>query len=544
MSFADKAFADKAEKTASRFGLLFVILSGALLLCGVLLPTSLPAQTDSPDGSKVEKTPPTEVSVDTTEEAAALAKTVRDRLAAIPDPRTLKREDLAAVFVTLDEGIDAGRDYVLRFKTDTAEFSRVSVDLGRLLILNVDRHVGLIARAAKESGAALTLDQRLAEQVFYLEEVIQLAQGALAINQLPSAQACRARVVLGDALLKCRQHGEAAIQFRDALKLETSEIDVDELRIKEVEALELAEDYEAMATAGMACLENHPRSPYLPHLVYFTHKAYRHLGKLSQGRDLWRRWGPALTAGRKAGAQITLPGREDEEPYIVPEGKETDFAMMADRQGFYEGFYQLALGEKEASLQAFLKFNDGIYERINEGENLAMPTKTYFEFQSIPMAQRIDVLHDKKAPSLEGMTWVQKNPADSEAKIELRIFCDSSRGKNRQNRFLNVIKELEKEFSSDGLSVVWISGILRSDRADREIAAMKSIAAEKNLGWTYGVQAGQEKGVLDRHLVSHGGTLLLIIDAAGKVRWEVIDPMFWDKGLYRNVIRRILAEGS
>ena len=418
------------------------------------------------------------------------------------------------------------------------------MDLGRLLILNVDRHVGMMAQAAKESGSPMTNAQRLEEQTFYLEEVVNLARAALASENLPPAQQCRARVVLGDALLKCRQQADAAAQFGEALKLDTSEIDVDELRIKEVEALELAEDYEAMAKAGMACLENHPRSPYLPHLVYFTHKACRRLGKLTQGRDLWRKWGPALTAGSQAGASITLPGREDEPPYVVPEGKETDFAMMADRQGFYEGFYQLALGEKEASLQALLKFNDNIYERINEGETLAMPTKTYFEFQSIPMAQRIDVLHDKEAPSLEGMTWVQKNPAYENPKIELRIFCDSSRGNNRQTRFLDVAKELEQEFSSEGLSVVWISGILRGDRADREIASMKSIATAKNLGWTYGVQAGQEKGILDRHLVSHGGTLLLIIDKNKKVRWEVIDPMFWDKGLYRSVIRRLLAEES
>lgn len=344
--------------------------------------------------------------------------------------------------------------------------------------------------------------------------------------------------------MKSRKPGEAAQAFRVALNIDTSQIDADELRIKEVEALELAGEYEEMMKSGFSCLENHPRSAYLPHLVYFTHKACRHLGKLTQGRDLWRKWGPVLTAGSVAGAAVTLPGREEEELFVIPEGKETDFAMMADRQRFYEGFYQLALGEKEAALKALLKFNDEIYERINGGTDLAMPTKTYFEFQSIPMAQRIDVLHDKPAPSLEGMTWIQKNPADSESKLELRIFCDSSRGKNRQDRFLDVAKELEQEFSSQGLSVVWISGILRGDRADREIEAMKSIAAAKNLGWTYGIQAGQDKGVLDRHLVSHGGTLLVLIDADKKVRWELIDPMFWDKGLYRTVIRRLLAEGS
>ncbi len=519
------------------------------LAISLLIPTLcsdlLMGQTETPPSSKEASTlPELDSNDDSSEESAALAKTVREKLAAIPDPRTLRRDDLAAVFITLDEGIDAGRDYVMRFSAKGKDFSRVAIDLGRLLILNVDRHVGMMAQAAKDSGAPFTNDQRLAEQVYYLQEVIQLAQIALAKEDLPPDQVSRAQVVLGDALLKCRKPVEASQAFRSALELDTSLLDADELRIKEVEALELAGDYEAMMKAGFNCLNNHPRSPYLPHLVYFTHKACRHLGKLTQGRELWRKWGPVLTAGSQAGAEVTLPGQEEGSPYVIPDGKETDFAMMADRQRFYEGFYQLALGEKEAALQALLKFNDEIYERINGGTDLAMPTKTYFEFQSIPMAQRIDVLHDKQAPSLEGMTWIQKNPADAESKLEMRIFCDSSRGKNRQNRFLDVAKELEQEFSSEGLSVVWISGILRGDRSGREIEAMKSIASSKNLGWTYGIQAGQEKGVLDRHLVAHGGTLLLLIDSEKKVRWELIDPMFWDKGLYRTVIRRLLAEGS
>ncbi|MGB1771071.1 MAG: hypothetical protein ACPHP7_02425 [Planctomycetota bacterium] len=541
MSAVETSLLSGSSRWASLMSLLKSPLLPLLLILTalLLLPATLSAQAE-----ETQKDDPKAPAVTATDQSAELAKLVREKLAAIPDPRTLKREDLAAVFIILDEGIDAGRDYVSQFEDGGKEFSRVAVDLGRLLILNVDRHVGMLAQAAKESGSPMTAAQRLAEQIYYLQEVVDLANSALAAGDLSLAQQCRARVVLGDALLKCRKQKEAAAQFGEALKLDTSEIDLDELRIKEVEALELAEDYEAMVKAGMNCLENHPRSPYLPHLVYFTHKACRHLGKLTQGRNLWRKWGPVLTAGSKAGAKITLPGREEEPPYIVPEGKETDFAMMADRQGFYEGFYQLALGEKEAALQAMLKFNDDLYERINTGETLAMPTKTYFEFQSVPMAQRIDVLHDREAPSLEGMTWAQKNPADENSKIELRIFCDSSRGNNRQNRFLDVAKELEQEFSSEGLSVVWISGILREDRADREIASMKSLAASKNLGWTFGVQAGQEKGILDRHLVSHGGTLLFIIDKDKKVRWEVIDPMFWDKGLYRSVIRRLLAEGS
>ncbi|MGE4632264.1 MAG: hypothetical protein AAEJ47_04440, partial [Planctomycetota bacterium] len=59
-----------------------------------------------------------------------------------------------------------------------------------------------------------------------------------------------------------------------------------------------------------------------------------------------------------------------------------------------------------------------------------------------------------------------------------------------------------------------------------------------------GVQPGQETGVLERHLVSHGGTLLMAIDSEGILRWEVIDPMFWDEGLYRAIIERLLLNSG
>ena len=512
------------------------ILMVLLLVLGTVSPPLMAQDEVSvPPTTPVSKSP-----TETDQKAAELAQMVAEKLALIPDPRTLKREDLPAVFLILDDGIDAGRRFVREYP-DSELLPKVCIDLSRLLILNVDRHIGLLAQASKESGAPMTATQRFEEQTFYLSEVIQLARTALSGN-LPPSQICRAEIALGDALLKSREPAEAAKAFSRALLLDLSAVDGNELRIREVEALELAGEYPAMLKSGLGILEDHSETAFLPHVVYFTHKACRHLGKLSTGRDLWRTWGPVLDAGKTAGAKIKLPGVE--QAFTVPEGKENDFAMMADRAGFYEGFYQLALGEKESALQALLAFNDSIYERINSGDTLSMPTKTYFEFQSIPMSQRIDVLHGKKAPSLDGVTWIQDNPLSADSKLELRIFCDSSRGNNRQGRFLDIVKKLEAEFSSQGLSVVWISGVLREERGPVESAAMMKIAQSKNLGWKIGVQAGQDKGVLDRHLVSHGGTILFLLDAEKKIRWEVIDPMFWDEGLYRTIIRSLLASGS
>ena len=472
------------------------------------------------------------------ESADELAQFVHDKLQSIPDPRSLKRDDLPRIFLILDEGIAAGRRYVSDHP-DGAAFPAVCCDLGRMLVLNVDRHVGELNEEAKIFGAPLTSEQRLSEQFTYLVEVEKLARQALKAEMKPSLR-CRLEVLLGDCLLKMRNPSGSADAFMRALRLDTSLEDVDEMRIKLIESLEIAERYSDMLKAGNEALEKHPRSPFLPHLVYFTHKAHRHLGLLRKGRDLWRLWGPVLRAGASGGA-ISIPGIEAK--WRVPTGKENDFLLIADRAGFYEGFYQLALGERQAALSAFLAFNDALNTRINGGEVISMATKTYLDFQSIPMAQRVDVLHGKKAPSLDGLHWVQPPPEkDPDKTIELRLLCDSSRAGGRQARFITLLKKLELEYSSRGLRVVWISSVLRKERTDKEAASMAAIANAKLLGWSYGVQPGQEAGVIERHLGSHGGTLLLAIDADGLIQWEVIDPMFWDEGLYRTIINRLLHE--
>ena len=468
--------------------------------------------------------------------AEELAKFVNDKLKSIPDPRTLTRDDLPRIFIILDEGIVAGRKYVSDHP-DGADFPAVCCDLGRMLVLNVDRHIGELNEEAKIFGAPLTAEQRLSEQFTYLVEVEQLARQSLKSKMKPSLR-CRLEVLLGDCLLKMRDASGSADAFMRALRLDTSLEDVQEMRIKLIESLEIAERYSDMLKAGKEALQKHPRSPFLPHLVYFTHKAHRHLGRLREGRDLWRLWGPVLRAGASGGA-ISIPGFEKK--WRVPAGKENDFLLIADRAGFYEGFYQLALGERQAALKAFLDFNDSLNTRINNGEVISMATKTYLDFQSIPMAHRVDVLHGKQAPSLDGMQWVQPPPEnDLDKTVELRLLCNSSRANGRQARLITLLKKLELEYSSRGLRVVWISSVLRRERADKEAASMAAIANKNLLGWAYGVQPGQEAGIIERHLGSHGGTLLLAIDSDGLIQWEVIDPMFWDEGLYRTIINRLL----
>ena len=515
--------------------ILFVLWLSGSVLTGHQTPVTEPVtepitESQAPAGDDTTKeTPKADLS-------AQLAALVASKLESIPDPRSLKRADLPRIFKILDEGIAAGRRYVAEFPESEA-MPRVCCDLGRLLILNVDRHLGTLDEEAKIFGTPLSADQRLQELLTYLAEVVSYCEIALAA-EISSSLRCRTQVILGDCLLKMRESSRSADAFSKALELDTSKIDLPELKIKRIEALEIAERYQEMLEAGKDCLENDPRSRFLPHLVYFTHKAHRHLGLLYDGRQLWRTWGPVLSAGA-LGGEIEMPGSTDK--WQVPEGKERDFQLMADRAGFYEAFYQLALGNSDAALQALVKYNDQLYERINSGETISMATKTYLDFQSLPMSHRIDVLHGRVAPSLDGLRWIQAPPeSDEDKKLELRLFCDSNRASNRQSRFIDLLRKLEHEYSSQGLRVVWLSSVLRAERAPREANAMTEIAIERKLGWSFGVQPGVEAGVLERHLVAHGGTLLMAIDSEGIVRWEVIDPMFWDAGLYRSIIKRLL----
>lgn len=521
--------------TLGRSAIGTVILMACCLMacCAFQLPSSL---LHGQDPATTEDTAPH--SDDSQESASAeeLAALVAAQLQSIPDPRTLTRDDLPGIFLILDEGIAAGRKYIANH-SDSPGFPAVACDLGRMLILNVDRHLGELNEEAKIFGAPMTAQQRLDEQLIYLDEVVRNIERALATKISPALR-CRAEVILGDCLLKSRNASKSADAFGRALQLDTSLEDADEIRIKQIEALEIAERYREMMTAGNLALKDHPRTQFLPHLVYFTHKAHRHLGILRQGRDLWRLWGPVLEAGA-LGGEISLPNSDQK--WQVPAGKESDFRLMADRAGFYEGFFQLAMGEKEAALQALLSFNEKLAERINSGETISMATKTYLDFQSLPMSHRIDVLHGKPAPSLAGLSWIQAPPEnDPGKKVELRLFCDSNRATSRQSRFISLLKKLELEYSAAGLRVVWISSVLSSSRAETEAAAMSAIAVENRLGWSYGVQPGIEAGVIERHLGSHGGTLLLAIDDEGLLQWEMIDPMFWDEGLFRSIITRLL----
>ncbi|MGE4620275.1 MAG: hypothetical protein AAEJ04_10760, partial [Planctomycetota bacterium] len=253
------------------------------------------SQDPAEKSSESQSVPAADENDEKAQKAAQLASEVSKKLKEIPDPRTLSRDDLPRVFKIIDQGLALGRQYVSEYPAGN-DLPLVCCDLSRMLILNVDRHLGELNEEAKIFGEALTSEQRLSETFTYLSEVVNLANTALS-QEISSKLKCRAQTILGDCMLKLRESSRAADAFAGALKLDTSEIDLPELKIKHLEALGIAERFQEMLTFGNEYLTNDPRSPFLPHLIYFTHKAHRHLGALESGRQLWQTWGPVLKAG-------------------------------------------------------------------------------------------------------------------------------------------------------------------------------------------------------------------------------------------------------
>ena len=125
MSAVETSLQSGSGRWAPFVSLLNCPLLPLLLILTVLflLPATLSAQAEETQ-SDDSKAP----SVTAADQSAELAKLVREKLAAIPDPRTLKREDLAAVFIILDEGIDA---FARIFKHHVAghDLTRIAIGL-------------------------------------------------------------------------------------------------------------------------------------------------------------------------------------------------------------------------------------------------------------------------------------------------------------------------------------------------------------------------------------------------------------------------------
>ena len=71
------------------------------------------------------------------------------------------------------------------------------------------------------------------------------------------------------------------------------------------------------------------------------------------------------------------------------------------------------------------------------------------------------------------------------------------------------------------------------------LAALPVSAEEMQIyEWVIGVDVTGD-GAHAQHAVTTGGVTLVVTDPEGNFAWQLIDPMYWDEGLIRNVLERL-----
>ena len=92
--------------------------------------------------------------------------------------------------------------------------------------------------------------------------------------------------------------------------------------------------------------------------------------------------------------------------------------------------------------------------------------------------------------------------------------------------------------------MTWISHSRSQINAEREVRDIFRLTQDFGRDWAVGMEIGTIAPILDRHLVPQGGVVLFAIDSRNQIVWEMIDPMFWDEGLFRQVVTRLIAESD
>lgn len=470
-----------------------------------------------------------------------LATSIAKRFSQIPDPRRISRSDLEFVFKLVDGVSSSCQEYLNRFPEGN-HVPRVSVTLARVMLLNSERYVSSEDQKAQATtGEALSDIKKSELREKFLWQVDELAS-SVAGEENPKKLRSEASIIRAELHLRLSRPSESCEFYQNALELDPDSIDSAETSIKLVEALERANRFEEMSRVAEETLAKWPRTRFLPHLLFFIHKSYRHVGMLEEGLAFWLHWGPILEQGASGNA-LDVPGGD--EPWLPEESVRGDFKTFADRAGFYVSFYKLALGQHGEALGGLLSYIDKLQTRRSNGETLSMTTKVYLEMQAEPMARRIDKLHGNEAPSIDGIDWIQPpKDEDLERRVELRIFCDGRRANGRQLQFFQFLGRLSRELNPEGLRVTWISHSRSQINAEREVRDIFRLTQDFGRDWAVGMEIGTIAPILDRHLVPQGGVVLFAIDSRNQIVWEMIDPMFWDEGLFRQVVTRLIAESD
>ena len=102
------------------------------------------------------------------------------------------------------------------------------------------------------------------------------------------------------------------------------------------------------------------------------------------------------------------------------------------------------------------------------------------------------------------------------------------------------MKKLVAEFAEHDLELVWVAypprveGGLGAQQADFLVRANE--LELENYALIFDVD--QPQSIHANYFVNRGSPNLFVIDAEGQVQWHIIDPMHWDEGLFRGVLKR------
>ena len=470
-------------------------------------------------------------------EDAALVEWLREQRDAIGDVRKVRSPDLPRIFQHVDSGVIGGEFHRAQFPKSPNRAEAIGL-LARLLYLNVDRHVALADYQNKDEwGLNLSPIEIQAIRSEYQTRIFSLLDEALALSPTGTVLA-RLLETKGELQVRTRQPREAARSFRAAIAADPAGPTLDELYIKLAEAHINAVEYPLAEQVTMEALARFPSSKLWPHYFWFLHKVLRQQGKLDEALAAWEQILPRLEAGGRGEPMVAAGG------FVVPEEYRVDYQRYARRAEFYRGFFLYAKGEVEEGQKAIQKFSDGVHEYIQSGGEVGMDTKAYLDFQANPMDHRISLLQGRVLPEFgEMMSWLNPPTEVSKSKKgKLRIFCGSQRAGARQRRTFDLLKQLGEEYSSR-IQVEWVALALHEGGTlDRERAAVFKILEERQLyDWTIGVDV-TGAGAHNQHAITTGGVTLVVSDAEGNFAWQLIDPMYWDEGLIRTVIRRLFPD--
>lgn len=469
---------------------------------------------------------------------AELVDWLEARLDEIGNVRKIDRARLQEVFRIVDSAIVAGEHHVENYP-DSPRRTRALWLLGRFLYLNIDRDLAQRnEKNEQEWGAPLSEVEIVQFLGDYYGRVQGLIDEALALE--PTAET-RARLLelRGECFVRNREPAGAAEAFEAADEAYPGDPQGDERAIKLCEALDALMRFDELAKLARESRARWTRSEFWPHFFWYEHKAYRHSGRLEDGLHVWKENIARLEAGAK-GEPIEIA--EGEEPYVVPEVYRIDYQRYVDRHLFYRGFFQYALGNDEKALAEFRAFSDALHERINAGETLDGSTKAYLHYQGDPMARRMSLLQDQPLPEFgDEVVWITPPGGEPDPpKTVIRIFCPSSNAQGRHELMFPLLARLANEYFSRGLRIEWFGFSMTERSLERERGNMVAVARKNRLGWTMGIDRGPDFPLHQQHGLTQGGTTLILTNTDGTTEWLLIDPMYWDEGLIRRVLERVL----